>query len=150
MLLWMIFGMLFVGGLILFSLVFWLWMLIDCILNEKLQDKERLLWVIIIIFAAIIGAILYLALGKKGTLHKKMLHEKHKSNLFRSKTDRVIAGVCGGIAEYFGLDSSLIRIAWVIFTLFSGSGIILYIICWIIVPENQSNKSDLRTKGKRP
>jgi len=58
--------------------------------------------------------------------------------LFRSKKSRMIAGVCGGIGEYFGVDPTAIRILWVIFTLFSiGAGILAYIIAWIIVPEGK-------------
>jgi len=47
----------------------------------------------------------------------------------------MIAGVCAGIAEYFNSDPSLIRILWLFFTLAGGSGIIAYIIAWIIIPE---------------
>lgn len=54
--------------------------------------------------------------------------------LQRSSTDSMIAGVCGGIAEYFGIDSTVVRIAWVIFTFLGGSGIILYIIAMLIMP----------------
>lgn len=55
--------------------------------------------------------------------------------LVKSSTDRMICGVCAGIAEYAGTDVSLIRLLWVIFTLFGGSGIIAYIIAAIIIPE---------------
>ena len=55
--------------------------------------------------------------------------------LYRSKTDRKIAGVCGGIGEYFSIDPTLIRILWVAFTLMWGAGLIAYIISWIIIPE---------------
>lgn len=55
--------------------------------------------------------------------------------LYRSKTNRVIAGVCGGIGEYFNIDPVLIRILWVLFALAGGSGVFAYIICWIIIPE---------------
>lgn len=56
--------------------------------------------------------------------------------LYRSVKDRKIAGVAGGLAEYLGVDPSLIRILWVIFTLFGGSGIVVYIVGAIIIPEN--------------
>ena len=60
--------------------------------------------------------------------------------LYKSSTDKIIDGVCGGFAEYFGLDSTLIRIAWAALTLFScGTGIILYIICLIIMPLSPYN-----------
>lgn len=55
--------------------------------------------------------------------------------LYKSNTNRVLAGVCGGIGEYFNIDPTLIRLAWVIFCLAGGSGIIAYIIAMIIIPE---------------
>ena len=55
--------------------------------------------------------------------------------LYRSQTDKKIAGVCGGIAEYFGIDSTLVRLGWVLFTFAGGSGILAYIIAWIIMPD---------------
>jgi len=54
--------------------------------------------------------------------------------LYRIENDRMIGGVCGGIAEYFVLDPSFVRIGFVLFALFGGSGILLYIIIWAIVP----------------
>ena len=60
--------------------------------------------------------------------------EKHKK-LYRSRTNRVIAGVAGGLGDYFEVDATLIRILLVAFTLAGGSGIILYILAWIIIPE---------------
>ena len=54
--------------------------------------------------------------------------------LFKSRTDKRIDGVCAGIANYFNLDPTLVRIAWVVFTLFAGCGLLAYIICAIIVP----------------
>lgn len=54
--------------------------------------------------------------------------------LYKSTQDRMICGVCGGIAEYFNIDSSLVRIAWVIFTFCGGCGLLAYIIAAIILP----------------
>ncbi len=54
--------------------------------------------------------------------------------LYRSKNDRIIAGVCAGIGKYFNVDPVLIRLIWVVATLFAGSGILAYIIAWIIIP----------------
>jgi phage shock protein C len=56
--------------------------------------------------------------------------------LYRSSTDQMIAGVCGGIAEYFGVDSTVIRVAWVIFSLMGGSGVLAYIIAAILMPKD--------------
>jgi phage shock protein C len=54
--------------------------------------------------------------------------------LYRVENDRMIAGVCGGIAEYFNLDASFVRIGFAFFALFGGSGILLYVIMWAVVP----------------
>lgn len=55
--------------------------------------------------------------------------------LYRSRTDRNIAGVCGGVADYFAIDPTIVRIIWVILTIAGGPGLILYIILALIVPE---------------
>ena len=55
--------------------------------------------------------------------------------LYRSRNDRTLAGVCAGIAEYFGWDPTLVRVAWVLLTLLGGSGILLYLIMWVVMPE---------------
>ncbi len=58
-----------------------------------------------------------------------------RKRLYRSRDDRMLAGVCGGIAEYFDIDPSIVRILWVIFSLSLGSGLFAYILAWVIVPE---------------
>ena len=55
--------------------------------------------------------------------------------LYRSNESKVIAGVCSGIAEYFDIDPTLIRLAWVLFCALGGSGVLAYIIAAIIIPE---------------
>lgn len=55
--------------------------------------------------------------------------------LYRSRDDRMIAGVCGGLADYFNVDSSLIRLAVLFVFLFQGVGLIAYIIAWLIMSE---------------
>jgi len=54
--------------------------------------------------------------------------------LYRSRKDSKIAGVCGGIAEYFNVDSTIIRLLAVLTIFFGGGGIIAYIIAWLIIP----------------
>ncbi len=53
----------------------------------------------------------------------------------RSKTDRKIFGVCGGIAEYFNIDPALIRVLFVVFTLLGGAGVLIYLITWLLTSE---------------
>jgi phage shock protein C len=54
--------------------------------------------------------------------------------LYRSRTDSMIAGVCGGLAEYFNIDPALVRLAFVAVLLLGGSAVLIYIIMWIVVP----------------
>lgn len=54
--------------------------------------------------------------------------------LYRSIKNRMLAGVCGGIGEYFNVDPTIIRLLWVVFSCFGGSGLLAYIIAIIIVP----------------
>lgn len=61
------------------------------------------------------------------------MKEKPK-RLYRSRKERIIAGVCGGFAEYFNVDPTWIRLAWVAFVLLGGSGLLAYILCWIVIP----------------
>ncbi len=54
--------------------------------------------------------------------------------LYRSENDRKIAGVCGGVAEYFKIDSSFVRIAFALGIIFCGFGLLLYLLMWFIIP----------------
>ena len=66
-----------------------------------------------------------------------------KKRLYKSRTDKKIDGVCAGIAEYFDVDPTVIRLAWVIFSLCGGSGVLAYIICAIIIPEKENDVIDV-------
>ena len=68
------------------------------------------------------------------------------TRVIKSKTDKVIDGVCGGLAEYFGIDSVLVRLVFVVLVFFNGLGLILYIILAIIMPgDGQVNKPPKET-----
>jgi len=58
-----------------------------------------------------------------------------EKRLHRSLTDKKIAGVCGGLAEYLGWDPTLVRLLWVVLTLLGGSGVLIYLVLWIVMPE---------------
>lgn len=62
---------------------------------------------------------------------------EEKKRLTRSN-DKMIAGVCGGIANYLGIDPTLVRIAYVLMVLFAGFGILLYVILWIVMPKSET------------
>lgn len=65
-----------------------------------------------------------------------------KKKLYKSRSDKKIDGVCGGIAEYFEVDSTLIRLGWIIFSLMGGSGIICYFLAMLIMPQRPENIID--------
>jgi phage shock protein PspC (stress-responsive transcriptional regulator) len=132
--LWII---IFVFIFIMFLFIFWLWALIDC-LSSRLNTTEKLFWLFIILFFHLIGALLYFIFSKaKGGRIVEAKNFKGK-RLLRSKKNRIIAGVCGGIGKYLGIDPTVIRLLWVLFTFFSaGAGVVAYIVAWIIIPEEK-------------
>ena len=63
---------------------------------------------------------------------------ENNKKLTRSRNDKMLAGVCGGLADYFGLDPSLVRIGYALLTIFTAfAGIPVYLIMWLIVPEKR-------------
>lgn len=58
-----------------------------------------------------------------------------EKRLYRSRKNRMVAGVCGGVGEYFGIDPTMIRLGTVLLICFAGSGILAYIICAIVIPD---------------
>ncbi|MDP8955791.1 MAG: PspC domain-containing protein [Actinomycetota bacterium] len=63
----------------------------------------------------------------------------------RSQTDKRIAGVCGGIAEYFDIDSTLVRIAFVVVSFMSGIGVLAYVVLWIALPKASPEQRETPT-----
>ena len=59
--------------------------------------------------------------------------------LYRSRENKMLGGVCAGIAEYLNVDPTLVRLIWAFFVVFAGTGILAYIICWIVIPEKPTN-----------
>ena len=64
-----------------------------------------------------------------------MIELENSKKLYRSK-NKWIAGVCGGIAEYFNVDPIIVRIIWLVLALGYGVGILAYIIAWLLIPKN--------------
>ena len=60
--------------------------------------------------------------------------------IYRSESDRLIAGVCGGIAQYFVIDPTIVRLVLVAFTLFGGAGVLAYVVAWIVVPDERKTQ----------
>ncbi|MCS6835152.1 MAG: PspC domain-containing protein [Anaerolineae bacterium] len=68
--------------------------------------------------------------------------------LYRSREDRQLAGVCGGLAEYFNVDPTLVRLVFVAMTLLGGPGLLIYIIMAVVVPESPRHDYDYDDKAK--
>jgi len=71
-----------------------------------------------------------------------------KKRLYRDETEGVVGGVCSGLGYYVGIDPVLIRIAFVVMTLLGGSGVLLYIILWIVMPQAKTTAEILEMKGE--
>jgi phage shock protein PspC (stress-responsive transcriptional regulator) len=103
----------------------------------------RLLFVILSIAGAIVGGVIvYLAawlIMPEGDSQSAPAADKRV--LRRSTTDRQIAGVCGGLAEYFQVDVTAVRLVWIIASIFCGviiGGVIAYALAWLIIPSATS------------
>lgn len=68
---------------------------------------------------------------------KKTTNTKQPKRLYRSKDNKIIAGVCGGIAEYFNIDPVIVRLIWVLLLFGYGFGIFAYLVAWIIIPQRK-------------
>jgi len=65
------------------------------------------------------------------------MEEENMENkkLYRSSTNYKLAGVCGGIGEYFNIDPTLVRLAWILFSVMGGAGVLAYIIAALVMPK---------------
>lgn len=71
-----------------------------------------------------------------------------QKRLYRSQTDRQVAGVCGGLAEYFNVDPTLVRIIFLLLFFGMGNGFILYAVLWMVIPEESDVRVGAKTKRK--
>lgn len=83
-----------------------------------------------------------------------------EKRLYRSRTDRMLGGVCGGLGAYFGVDPTLVRLVFALLFVFGGSGFLLYLILWIVLPEEgrayasseetvRANTQEIAERGKQ-
>lgn len=61
---------------------------------------------------------------------------ENMKKLYKSNQNKILEGVCGGIAEYFGIDATVVRLAWIVFSAMGGSGVFAYIIAALIIPQS--------------
>ncbi len=84
-------------------------------------------------------------MAKTKTTKKTVNKAEPVKKLYKSSEDKVIAGICGGIAEYFDIDSVWVRLVAILLLFLDGIGILMYIILWVLVPENPNKKSNKKT-----
>ena len=71
---------------------------------------------------------------------------EEKKEMFRSTTDKKIGGVCGGLAVYFGIDPTILRVIWALLILVGTLGFWAYIVCWIVLPKKNNGLEMIETK----
>lgn len=75
------------------------------------------------------------------TKTEKATYERKPQRLFRSETDRMLGGVAGGLGEYFAIDPTIFRLIFVFLFVFAGSGVLLYLVLWLIIPSERNLNS---------
>lgn len=75
---------------------------------------------------------------------------EERREIRRSRADRVLGGVAAGIAHYFGIDAVLVRLGFVLLTIAGGSGILLYLIAWLIIPEEAEGEERAPVRSTGP
>jgi len=99
----------------------------------------RAAWVVLSIWpgAIVLGVIAYLAAWILMPRAEDVAPPATRPRLMRSQTDKRIAGVCGGLADYFDVDPTIVRVSWVILSIIAGAvvfGIVAYAVAWLIIP----------------
>ena len=105
----------------------------------------RLAWLILSIVPGVVigGVLVYIAawvlMPREGTAQTQVPRSRRR--LVRSTTDRKIAGVCGGLATYFGVDSTPVRLLWILLSILPGAivgGVMAYLVAWFVMPKSQT------------
>jgi len=99
----------------------------------------RAAWVVLSIWpgAIVLGVIAYVAAWVLMPRAEAPPATTSRPRLVRSQTDRRIAGVCGGLADYFDVDPTIVRLTWVVLSIVAGAvvfGVIAYVVAWFIIP----------------
>lgn len=72
-----------------------------------------------------------------------------EKRIYRSNNDYILTGLCGGIAEYFGIDTTIVRLVFILLTVGGGSGVLVYLILSVVIPKDYSEtKIDKKKKAK--
>lgn len=69
-----------------------------------------------------------------------MENQNNLKRLYRSRINKILAGICGGIGEYLNIDPTIVRVLWILFSLMGGSGVIAYLLCLFVIPQDNTNQ----------
>lgn len=92
--------------------------------------------------------LLWIAIPQAKPEDMPEFNEGHNKRLFRNEDEKMLGGVCAGAADYFGLDAVWIRLAFLVALFFYGSGVLLYIVLWLIIPKAVTAAQKLQMKGE--
>ncbi len=116
--------------------------------RERLKDREQVLTLPLV--ERVIGIM-----GDPGEMEEedpaRPVHTEKKRSyrrIYRDPDNRIVGGVCGGLGAYFRIDPILFRILFILLTVAGGSGILLYLILWIIIPEARTTAQKLEMRGE--
>ncbi|MCK5839352.1 MAG: PspC domain-containing protein, partial [Bacteroidales bacterium] len=119
-------------------------------LQEKLSDKKQLINIKDIEeVTAIMGQPQEFESGEYFQEEEQKVSSSKPKRLFRDPDNKMISGVCGGIGAYLNTDPLWFRLAFVLFTFIGGSGLLVYIILWLVIPEAKSTAEKLEMKGQQ-
>ena len=79
----------------------------------------------------------------------KQQTSRNERRLFRNPDDRILGGVCSGLASFFDIDSLWMRLAFVVLFFFGGSGLLIYLVLWLVVPVAETSAEKLQMKGRK-
>lgn len=88
-----------------------------------------------------------------------MASKSNTNKLYRSTSNKVIAGICGGLGDYFNIDPAILRVVFVLITIFGGGGILIYLVLWVVMPQEgktmkagedyiKDNVEEIKTRSK--
>ncbi|MGM5488037.1 MAG: PspC domain-containing protein [Nanobdellota archaeon] len=114
------------------TFIVWIWALVDIVVS-RLDAAEKLIWILIVVYFHMLGAIVYFVVVR--ALDKRLVHSTKKLE----RTNKVLGGVAGGIGAYLDMDPTVIRLLWIVLTVFGGviPGVLAYLIAWAIIPEKR-------------
>ncbi len=107
----------------------------------------RLLFIVLIVSTGVLllaYIIMWMVIPESG----EIVEDENLKKLYRNPKGRVLGGVAGGIAAYFGTDVAYIRLFWILATLFFGTGVILYIVLWLILPQANTITEKVQMQGE--